>query len=255
MCEYPVELHLPGHPAPTAASNSTKTTSAQTPRPPPSCRGSISGQKPCNPQLHTSCDQSSPATATSQQNGSPHYLLTVPLGTKSPRNSSAPQSTGILCAEFPSFPEFSKSRAAAGPTKFHEPTPPPHPHHRSGSRRSGGTASPASIHRATFPAEPQREDLAMAPTRSRAAPESAPASARSGCRICTPHQRTTTLARAAPFRPCTHSPAKSCFLFFLTSFAASLLPAFDSSLRISVYSVSLRYLFFRAETLILNFQL
>src|SRR5207245_6386056 len=135
MCEYPVELHLPGHPAPTAASNSTKTTSAQTPRPPPSCRGSISGQKPCNPQLHTSCDQSSPATATSQQNGSPPYLLTVPLGTKSPRNSSAPQSTAILCAEFPSSPAFYNSRAASLPTKSHHPAPPQHPLHRLAFRR------------------------------------------------------------------------------------------------------------------------
>src|SRR3989475_12092399 len=215
----------------------------------------FAGKKPGNQQLHPSSDHSPPPTATSQQNGSPHYLLTVPLGTKSPRNSSAPQSTGILCAEFPSFPEFSKSRAAAGPTKFHEPAPPPHPLLRIGFRHSEETAFLASVLLATIPATLRRADVAMAPTRPRAAAESAPASARSGCRICTPHQRTTTLARAAPSRPCTHSPAKSCFLFFLTSFAASLLPAFDSSLRISVYSVSLRYLFFRAETLILNFQL
>src|SRR5260370_8298312 len=53
-----------------------------------------------------------------------------------PRNCGSPQSTGILCAEFPSFREFSKSTAAAGPTKFPKPTPRPHPPRRPASHPS-----------------------------------------------------------------------------------------------------------------------
>src|SRR5882762_297353 len=76
---YPDEWHLRGHPAPAAASNSTKTTAAQTPRTPQTYRGNISRQKRCNPQSHTTSGRSSPATATSPQNGSSQYLLTFHL--------------------------------------------------------------------------------------------------------------------------------------------------------------------------------
>src|SRR5205823_868383 len=182
MREYPMEWHPGGHPAPTAASNSTKTTTGQTPRTPQICRENTSEQKRCNPQLHTSCDRSSPATATSQQNGSPQYLLTAPWGKKQPRSSASWQSTGILCAKLPSFPESSKSTATAGPTKFRVPAPPPHPLRRSGSRRSRETASPASAHRATIPAMPPLVDPVTAPGPYPSAPESAPATSQSACR-------------------------------------------------------------------------
>src|SRR6266446_1544559 len=75
MRAYPVEWHSRGRLAPAAASNSTKTTAAQTPRTPQICRENISEQKRCNPQWHMTSDRSPPASATSQQNGSSHYLL------------------------------------------------------------------------------------------------------------------------------------------------------------------------------------
>src|SRR6266436_10135704 len=68
---YRNESHSRAHPAPAAASNSTKTTAGQIQRTLQFCRENISGQKRCNLQSHKICDRSSPATATSQQNGSP----------------------------------------------------------------------------------------------------------------------------------------------------------------------------------------
>src|SRR2546421_12295538 len=112
----------------------------------------------CNPQLHTSCDRWFPASATSQQNGSPQCLLTAPPGKRQPHSSASQQSTGSPCAESPSSREPSKSTAAAVPTKSPAPTPPPHPLRRTGSRRSEETASLASIPRAIFPAAPPPAD-------------------------------------------------------------------------------------------------
>src|ERR1700719_1189796 len=230
MRAYPMKWHSHGHPAPAAASSSTKTMAAQTPRPLQFYRGNISGQKRCNPRWHTTFDRSSPAIATSPQNGSPRHLLTAPRGTKPPRNSASPQSTGILCAKFPSSPEFSQSTAAAVPTKSHAPAPRPHPPLRICFRRSEEIAFLASSPRAAVPAAPPLADPAMGPAPFHAAPESAQATLRFACRTGTPRQRTPIPARAAPSRLCTHSPAKSSFLLFLTSPRASAL------------SVQLRYL-------------
>src|SRR5438477_722525 len=138
-------------------------------------------------------------------------------GKPPPRSSGSRQPSGIPCAEFPPFPEFSISIPAAGPTKSHAPAPPPHPHRRTGFHRSGEIAFRALTLRATIPAALRLADPAAAPAPCRAAPESAPATARCACRTCTPRQKTATPARAAPFRPYTHSPAKSSVLFFLTS--------------------------------------
>src|SRR6266481_4304330 len=178
---------------------------AQTPRPLQFYRGNISGQRRCNPRWHTTFDRSSPANATSPQNGSPRHLLTAPRGTKPPRNSASRQSTGILCAKFPSSPESSPSTAAAVPTKSHAPAPRPHPPLRICFRRSEEIAFLASSPRAAVPAAPPLADPAMGPAPFHAAP-------------------------ASPSRPCSHSPAKSSFLLFLTSPHASAL------------SVQLRYL-------------
>src|SRR6267143_1596777 len=140
-----------------------------------------------------------------------------PQGKIPPRSSVAPQSIDIPCAKSPSSRESSKSITAAGPTRFRAPAPPPHPPRHICSRRLEETAFPASIPPAACPAAHRRADPAAAPRPSHAAPESAPATVRFACRTGTPHRRTTTLARAAPSRPCTHSPAKSWFLLFLTS--------------------------------------
>src|SRR5213075_3204174 len=175
----------------------------------------------CHRQRHTSCDRSPPATATSQQDGSPQYLLTAQSDKKPRRNSSAPRSIDILCAEFPSSPESSKSITAAGPTKSHAPVQLPRPPRRSGFRRSERTAFLASVHRATIPAMPPRVDPATAPTPSRVARELAPATLRFACRTGTPRQKTAIPARADPSRRCTHSPAKSSFLLFLSSLGAA----------------------------------
>src|SRR6267142_1914200 len=43
------------------------------------CRVKTSGEGPCNPQSRMICDQSSPANATTPQNGSPQNLLTLQL--------------------------------------------------------------------------------------------------------------------------------------------------------------------------------
>src|SRR5439155_23298159 len=101
MREYPMEWHPGGHPAPTAASNSTKTTTGQTPRTPQICRENTSEQKRCNPQLHTSCYRSSAATATSHQNGSPQYPFTAPWGKKPPPSTLSSHSTVIPFANLP----------------------------------------------------------------------------------------------------------------------------------------------------------
>src|SRR6267142_5367585 len=209
MRENPRAWHLSGHPAPTAASSSTKTNSGQTPRTPRIYRGNISRQKRCNPQWHTFGHRPSLATATFEQNGSPQDLPTDESGKKPRRSSAAPQSSDILYAEFPSSPESSKSITMAGPTRSRAPAPPPHPPRHSGSRRSKETASPSLILLAVNPAALPRADPATAPAPARAAPESAQAIARCVCRTGTPRQRKTTPARAGPFRPCTHSPAKS----------------------------------------------
>ena len=149
--------------------------------------------------------------ATSQQNGWPQVLLTVPLSTKPPRNSASPQSTGILCAKFPSSLESSISISAAWPTKSHLPVPPPHPPRRTGFRRSTKISFQTSTLRAAFPEAPQRADPAAAPKPFRAFPESAQSTLRFAYRTGTPRQKTATPARAAPSRPCIHSRAKSCF--------------------------------------------
>src|SRR6266403_681982 len=196
---------------------------AQTPQPLQFYRGNISGQRRCNPRWHTTFDRSFPANATSPQNGSPRHLLTAPRGTKPPRNSVSRQSTGILCAKFPSSPESSPSTAAAVPTKSHAPAPRPHPPLRICFRRSEEIAFLASSPRAAVPAAPPLADPAMGPAPFHAAPESARATSRFACRTGTPHQRTANPAHASPSRPCTHSPAKSSFLLFLTSPRASAL--------------------------------
>src|SRR6267378_4572059 len=228
MPECPTEWHSSERPAPRAASNSTKTKFCQTPRTPRICRGNISGQKRCRPRLHTSWHRSSPATATFEQNGSPQDLPTVESGKKPRRSSAAPQSTDILCAEFPSSPESSKSITTAGPTRSPAPAPPPHPPRRTGYRRSRETASPSSILLAADQEAPPRADPAKAPVPAPAAPESAQAIAQCACRTGTPRQRKTTPARAALSRLCTHSPAKSspssstlCALFFVSSVLSS----------------------------------
>src|SRR6266576_2319071 len=96
-----------------------------------------------------------------QQQVSPHHCLlscitltgnSAPPGTAPPRTCGSPPPNDNLCAECPSFPEFSKTTPGA------------------------------------------------------------PANARSSCRTCSPRQRRASLARAAPFRPCIHSPGKSFFL-------------------------------------------
>src|SRR6266403_1546490 len=229
MSECPTEWHSGGRPAPAAASNSTNTTTGQTPRTPRIYRGNISGQKRCNQQWHTSWHRWSPATATVVQNGSPQNLPTVGSGKKSQRSSAARQSSDILCAKLPSSRESSTPRARAATTRSRAPAPPPHPPRRTGYRRSGETASPASILPAAAQAVPPRVDPATAPAPVPASPESAPAIARCACRTGTPRQRKTTPAHAAPSRPCTHSPAKSSlhlFLYFVTSlFRCCLHPA------------------------------
>src|SRR5260370_10297951 len=101
------------------------------------------------------------------------------------------------------------------PTKFREPTLRRNPHRRIDFHRSGEISFRIATLPATLPTVRPRADPAMAPAQFRAVPESAPAIARFACRTCTPRQKTTTLARAAPSRPYIHSPAKSWLLPFL----------------------------------------
>src|SRR6266851_4598833 len=130
---------------------------------------------------------------------------------KLPRNSGSPQPTGILCAKFPSSRESSKSTEAAVATRSRGPAPPLRPPRRTGSHRSAEISFPASVLPAAFPAAHRRANLAEAQAPSRAAPESEQSTARCAYRTGTPRQKTTTPARAAPSRQCTHLPAKSCF--------------------------------------------
>src|SRR5712664_4179754 len=141
-----------------------------------------------------------------------------PLDKKPRHNCDSRQPTGILCAEPPSSQEFAIPITMGAPTKFREPTLRLHPHRQTDFHRSAEISFQKAILPATFLAALQHGDPAMAPVRFRAVPESAQASARSACRTCTPRQKTTTLARAAPSRPCIHSPAKS------WSFSASAIP-------------------------------
>src|SRR6267378_8357970 len=195
MHEYPTEWHSSGRPAPTVASNSTKTKSGQTPRTPQICRGNISVQKRCNPQWHTSWHRSSPANATVEQNGSTQDLPTALSGKKPRRSSAAPQSNGILCAKLPSSREFSTPKAMVATTRSRAPVPPPHPPRHTGFRRSKETASPAAILPGADQEAPPREDPAKAPAPVLASPESEPTIARCACRTGTPRQRKTTRAR------------------------------------------------------------
>src|SRR6266849_6551139 len=234
MSENPMEWHSSGRPPPTAASNSTKTTTGQTPRTPQICRGNISGQKRCNRQWHTSWHQSSPAIATVEQNVSPHNLSTVGSGKKPPRSSVAPQSSDILCAKLPSSRESSTPKARAATTRSRAPEPPPHPPRRTGYHRSKETASPSSILPAADQEALPRADPARAPAPVPASPVSAPAIARRACKTGTPRQRKATPARAAPSRPYTHSPAKSSpsstlcalYAFFSVTSVLSFFPLF-----------------------------
>src|SRR6266568_4262258 len=152
------------------------------------------------------------------------------------RNSAAPPPTGTLCEEFPSFPESSKSTAAAFPTRSRVPAPLLRLLRHTGSHHSAADASPSSNRRAAFPAAPPRVDPAAAPVPFLAAPNMARATAQIACRTGTPRPRTTTLARAAPSHPCIHSPAKS------SPSSSSLFSAVSVN---SVFSVLNLFRFFR----------
>src|SRR5258708_2102896 len=132
-----------------------------------------------------------------------------PLDKKPRRNYDSRQPTGILCAEPPSSQEFAIPITMGAPTKFREPTPRLHPHRRIDFHRSAEISFRIAILPATIPTVRPHADPAMAPAQFRAVPESAPASARSWCRTCTPRQKTTILGRAAPSHPCTHLPPTS----------------------------------------------
>src|SRR6266852_2913640 len=154
-------------------------------------------------------------------------ILTVaatvdPLDKKPRRNCGSRQPTGILCAEPPSSQEFVIAITMGAPTKFRESTLRLHPHRRIDFDRSAEISFRIAILPATIPTVRPHADPAMAPAQFRAVPQLAPASARSWCRTCTPRQKTTILARAAPFRPCTHLPAKSWSLILLLSSYSNL---------------------------------
>src|SRR5260370_13761390 len=149
-------------------------------------------------------------------------ILTVaatvdPLDKKPRRNCDSRQPTGILCVEPPSSQEFAIPITTDAPTRFREPTLRLPPHRRIDFHRSAEISFRTAILPATIPTVRPHADPAMAPAQFRAVPESAPASARSWCRTCTPRQKTTILARAAPSHPCTHLPAKSWSLILLLS--------------------------------------
>jgi len=117
-CANPDKWHSRAHPVQAAASSSTRTTSAQTPRRPQLCREDISGQTPRNLQWHRICDRSFPATATSRQNGSPQNLLTARRRKKPPRNFVSRRSSDTFAKNFHHSGDFRDPQQRTAPPDF-----------------------------------------------------------------------------------------------------------------------------------------
>src|SRR5712671_2547149 len=121
--------------------------------------------------------------------------------TASPRNSAAPQTSSIPASFDPSSPEFSPTKPAAVPTKSREPQQARRPPHQTDSHPTAKNAVPAIKPPPPNLAALRRADPAVAPPPALAVPESAVTTAPFACKTRIPHQRTTTLARAALSRP------------------------------------------------------
>src|SRR5260370_9438183 len=145
-----------------------------------------------------------------------------PLDKKPRHNCDSRQPTGILCAEPPSSQEFAIPITMGAPTKFRAPTLRLQPHRRIDFHRLAEISFRTAILLATIPTVRAHADPAMAPAQFRAVPQPPPATARFWCRTCTPRQKTTILARAAPSHPCTHLPAKSWVIILLLSSYSNL---------------------------------